>query len=96
MLKITKHKQGKQQILVVEGKLEGPWVAELRTAWNEARLARPGRIVIDLKDAVVTSELGQNLLREMKNEGAQFACNGVYNRHVLRRLGRDCEKVTDR
>jgi hypothetical protein len=96
MLKITTLERRNQRILLVEGKLEGPWVTELRTAWNEARIAHPGRIVIDLKDAVVTSELGQNLLREMKSEGAQFACDGVFNRHVLRRLARDCVKVADR
>ena len=93
MLKITAVERRHQRILVVEGELAGPWVTELRTAWNDARSAQPGRIVVDLKDATVISEQGQNLLREMKSEGAQFACHGVLNRHVLRRLARGCRRV---
>ena len=95
MLKITTHKRRNQRILLVEGELAGPWVTELRMAWNEVRVTHSGRIVIDLKDAVVISESGQDLLREMKSEGAQFACDGVFNRHVLRRLARGCVKVAD-
>jgi hypothetical protein len=36
MLKISTSDGRKQRRLVLEGKLTGPWVAELRTAWKAA------------------------------------------------------------
>lgn len=87
MLKITTIDTEVQRRLVVVGAITGPWAAELIRAWEHARDSLGERkLVVDLAGVTVISPEDLNILRDMKNHGAEFACHGVYVKHVLRNL----------
>ena len=69
------------------GQLAGPWVAELRSNWDQVR-DRSGsrRYVIDLSDVTLIDGSGEGLLGELRNEGAEFVAKGVYTKHILENL----------
>jgi len=87
MLKITYDGTGSETHWTLCGRLSGPWVAELRLAWNHAR----GRFnasssVVDLSSVTSLDESGEDLLREMEVDGARFVARGVDMKYVLRHL----------
>jgi hypothetical protein len=89
MLKISILDTGSHRRLVVEGKLIGPWVAELRNAWRKAIADLNGReLVIDVKCLTAITEDGENVLLELMREGASFRSSGVFTKQVLKRLAR--------
>jgi anti-anti-sigma regulatory factor len=89
MLKITTIDTGVQRKLVLAGGIVEPWAAELNRAWEHACDSLGERkLVVDLTAVTVISRDGTNILRNMKNHGAEFICRGVYVRHILRNLKR--------
>ncbi len=85
-----------QRRLVVEGKLSGPWVGELRTTCRNASRDLEGRrLVIDLSSLTVISREGEDAIVDLMKEGARFSCAGVLTRHVLKRLARRCRCEPD-
>jgi hypothetical protein len=87
MLKISTIDTKAERRLVVEGKLVEPWLAELKRTWSDAGEGLQGRrLVIDLHNATVISNEGENALYELMREGARFSCAGVLTRHLLKRL----------
>ncbi|MBV9181147.1 MAG: hypothetical protein JO356_07540 [Acidobacteria bacterium] len=91
MLKISTIDSPIQRRLVLEGKLVGPWISELERCWHTAADGLEGRkVVIDLKNVTVISLEGENALSALMREGAQFACEGILNKHVLKQLRRHC------
>jgi hypothetical protein len=85
-----------QHRLVVEGKLSGPWVEELRTTCRNAKRVLEGRrLVIDLSGLTVISREGEDAIVDLMKEGAKFSCAGVLTRHVLKRLARRCRCEPD-
>jgi len=96
MLKISTIDSPAQRRLVLEGKLAGPWVSELKRCWHTAAEGLEGRkVVIDLRDVTLISEEGENALSALLNEGAKFACEGVLNRHLLKQLQRHCRSSSN-
>jgi hypothetical protein len=97
MLKISTIDSPAQRRLVLAGKLSGPWVSELKRCWHTAAEGLEGRkVVIDLRDVTLISEEGENALSALIDEGANFACEGVLNRHVLKQLQRHCRSSSNR
>ena len=89
MLKISSIDTQAERRLVLEGKLVGPWVAELRKYWETAARGLEARpIVVDLRNVTVISQEGEDVLSILKNEGAKFACHGVLTKYLLKRLER--------
>jgi hypothetical protein len=88
MLKISAIREETKTTLVVEGKLVGIWVDELKRAWDEVRNVDVRRnIVVDLRDVTLVSEGGQDLLRHMMAAGTVFkCCRGVHTKHVVENL----------
>jgi anti-anti-sigma regulatory factor len=75
--------------LIVEGKLVGPWAAELRSAYEKARAdLRSRELVIDLKHLTAISQEGENVLLELIQGGVKFRCRGVFTKHVLKQVAR--------
>jgi hypothetical protein len=92
VLKITTIESESQRRLVLEGKLAGPWVAELKKVWLEAKQSPNGHeLVIDLCNVTVITLQAESVLLEIKRAGARFVCGGILNKHVLRRIERACE-----
>jgi len=64
------------QTLKLEGKLQGPWVGELRAACEQAVLT-PSRIRLDLADVSFVDAAGVECIRELIREGVPIlACSG--------------------
>ena len=88
MLKITNSATVDEERWILSGQLAGPWVAELRSNWDEVRdWSCRRRYVIDLSDVTLIDEPGERLLGELRDEGAEFVAKGVYTRHILENLG---------
>ena len=69
------------------GQLTGPWVAELRACWDHGRrTAGDTHSVVDLSDVTFIDEKGEELLSEMRSQGAEFVAAGVETKHLLRNL----------
>jgi hypothetical protein len=89
MLRISVIDSRTERRLVVEGKLIGPWVAELRKAWKAARVEIADQaLVVDVKNVCVISEEGENALSELMSEGAMFCCSGVVTKYLIQQLRR--------
>lgn len=85
MLKITHDEAAYEQRWTLCGQLSGPWVAELRAAWERCRF-QGRKNVVDLSDVTSIDEDGENLLRTMKKNGARFVARGVDMKHILTHL----------
>jgi hypothetical protein len=73
--------------LVLEGKLIGPWAAELRSVCAKAKADLLGReLLVEVNNLTSISQEGENVLLELMSEGVAFQCRGVFTRHVLRQL----------
>jgi ABC-type transporter Mla MlaB component len=78
MLRIT-HALGHNVVatLRLEGKLMGPWVAELARSCNELRCS-PDRLCLDLTAVTFVDTSGVALLRDLIGRGATLAaCSGL-------------------
>ncbi len=96
MLRITTINTLAHRKLVVEGKLVGPWVAELRKAWQEAMHALDGqKLVIDLGNVTVISPQAECTLLEIMREGTEVVCCGILNRHLVRQIERRCKQANN-
>jgi hypothetical protein len=87
MLKITVTEIGKEQRLIVEGRLAEPCVSELESAWNRARRAGGSRpVVVDLRGVTSIDLKGEAALETMIAEGAHLAAKGLYCEYVVEQL----------
>ncbi|HUA00909.1 MAG TPA: hypothetical protein VMB02_11315 [Candidatus Aquilonibacter sp.] len=76
-----------EQTWILQGKLCGQWVADLRRQWEEKRNERRGRkCVVNLEDVTCVDREGEELLREILREGAQFVASRAYMKHVVESL----------
>jgi len=91
MLKITNSATVDEARWTLCGRLVGPWVAELRSNWDQVRERWSGRrYVIDLSDVILIDESAEKLLGELKDQGAEFVARGVYIKHLLETL--ECKR----
>lgn len=89
MLKISIEDGPGQRCLVVEGKLIGPWAAELRSACDMARAGLDsGTLVVDMKHVTAIGQEGEKVLLELMNEGVRFRCHGLFTKHVVKQIAR--------
>ncbi len=86
MLKITRNETEVEQRWTLSGRLSGPWVGELHSAWERARGDSTKTHLVDLTDVISLDENGERLLRTMKAEGARFVARGVCMKHILAHL----------
>ena len=89
MLKISIIEGQSERRLIVEGKLIGPWVAELKSACENMNTDLFGRkLVIDMRHLTAISQEGENVLFELIQRGVKFRCSGVFTKHVLKQVAR--------
>jgi len=73
MLKTTLHDSSEELRRKLEGKLAGPWVAELQQCWRTAASTTHDRkTVVDLGDVDFVDPEGQSLLAEMHRQGVRL------------------------
>ena len=83
MLRITPRPRDGFETLVVEGRLVGPWVAELRRAAEET-LERSGRLELHLAGVRFAGPEGASLLRELVSRGASVLQSSHFVDALLR------------
>lgn len=90
MLKITRTETPAEEKWILQGRLVGLWVSELRRTWKEThRTGVDLKCVVDLNEVTFIDKKGERLLQTMSKEGAQFIATGLYIRHLLQlRCGR--------
>jgi len=87
LLKITIEKTGAALRLKLDGKLSGPWVAELEKAWSElAEAARNGSTIVDLTEVTHIDAEGRRLLAEMHQQGAKLRGCGIMIRDIIEQI----------
>ena len=89
MLKISMLEGEDERRLVVEGKLVGPWAAELKSVCEETRHGLRGRgLVIEMRHLTAISQEGENVLCELIEKGVRFRCRGVFTKQVFKLVAR--------
>jgi hypothetical protein len=89
MLKISIIEGHTERRLIVEGKLVGPWVAELRSACEKVNTGLSGRkFVIEMRHLTAISQEGENVLFELIQKGVRFRCRGVFTKHIVKQVSR--------
>ena len=84
MLRITVDDQQRVLSFHLEGRLEGPWIAELAECWRDM-LALTGKpaIRVDLTGMTFVDAPGKAQLRAMHREGAEFIADDCLMREVV-------------
>ena len=89
MLKISSIECRTERRLIVEGKLVGPWAAELGGACEKANTDLFGRkLVVDMRHVTAISQQGEDVLFELMRRGVKFRCRDVFTKHVLKQVAR--------
>jgi anti-anti-sigma regulatory factor len=84
VLKIIISETPEETRWILQGRLVGDWVDELRTSWKrKPRRQNAVPCVIDLNDVSFIDQKGERLLRAMGKKGAQFIATGIYIKYVL-------------
>lgn len=87
MLRITIHNDAAATRLIVEGKLTGPWVEELKKCWESALCAEPGRpLQVELSAMTLVDAEGKALLTEMHRQGAKLAAVGLMTQAIIEEI----------
>lgn len=89
MLKITRVDGARQRRLVIEGKLVGPWINELKAAYDRARTELDGRkLVVHVQCLTVIGPEGEDILLALINDGVRVSGSGLFIKRILKQLAR--------
>ena len=87
MLKITITETQTGSRWVLQGRLAGPWVGELRKCWKTEQRAKSWtRCVVDLNDVTCIDKAGERLLRALSKKGVELVASGMYTKHLIEKL----------
>ena len=87
VLRITVTDEPKEQRWTLQGRLSGPWVAQLKSNWEKSHGQNGTRnCVVDVSGVTFVDLDGERVLAAMIKDGAQFIATGVYTKHVLEML----------
>src|SRR6478736_2526537 len=87
MLKISFSETPVEEKWILEGRLSGAWVRELRASWKKNHQTDTERAcIVNLNEVTFIDKAGERLLLALRNEGAQFISGGCYVRHVVEQL----------
>jgi hypothetical protein len=87
VLKITITETQAESRWILQGRLVGPWVRELRSCWKKKHRAQTSqRCVVDLNHVTFIDESGERLLRTMSKKGAELVADGIYTKHVIEKV----------
>jgi hypothetical protein len=93
VLKITITDLSDEQTWSLQGDLVGPWAAELKSRWREARhVGDTRRRIIELIEVTSIDRDGEAVLTEIMSQGAEFIASDVYTKHLLRNLRSELER----
>jgi ABC-type transporter Mla MlaB component len=90
MLRITAHDNPRVLTLKLEGRLEGPWAAELEKCWKNilAILCKP-KLRVDLTGVTSVDAAGRARLVAMHREGAEFIASDCLMKAVVEEITKE-------
>jgi anti-anti-sigma regulatory factor len=84
VLRITITDELKEQRWILQGRLSGPWVAQLKSNWKQSHGSNGNRkCVVDVSGVTFVDLDGERVLATMIKDGAEFIASGVYTKHIL-------------
>ena len=89
MLRITTTDTARERKWILEGQLAGPFVAELRSAFESSGSSLQLRkSVVDLSNVTFIDEAGAQVLCGMAQQGVRFISRGVDTKNLLEGIER--------
>ena len=88
MLKITGKKDAvpASMLIILEGKLAGPWVEELNSYWRQMSVNQQSCAVIDLTGVTFIDANGKALLTRLWHQGAELRAAGCLTRCIVEEI----------
>jgi len=87
LLRISVERYRDALSFVLEGRLVGPWVDELRIAWQARTEADKAlRSIVDLCGVTAMDTEGQRLLDKLLQQGATLRCGDVMNQYLVEQM----------
>ncbi len=87
MLRITVNDEAEAVRIKLEGKLTGPWVAELERCWRGVcPCVQQRRLVLDLTDLEFVDAAGKYLLAAMHTRGGGFVARTLTMRELVEEI----------
>jgi anti-anti-sigma regulatory factor len=86
MLRITILETPSEQKWVLQGRLIGPWAAELKSNWDKTHEENGRSCVVDVSQVTFIDTSGEKVLRKMMRQGAHFVGCGLYATQVVENL----------
>jgi anti-anti-sigma factor len=88
VLRITPREKPNALELMLEGRLEGPWVEVLRKSWADSLAQQQcRRVLVDLGSVSFVDSNGRALLLNMQDEGVGLIKPSAFLREMLKRNG---------
>ena len=88
MLRITFQEDPTGTTVKLEGKLSGPWVAELERCWGEHQPQASKQVTVDLSDVTYINPEGKKLLGRMMGEGVYLQGTHLMTRYIIDEITR--------
>ena len=93
MLRITQDNTDSALVLRLEGRLQGPWVDELRDCFRRAREASPRKAIrIELMDVRFVDGPGKTLLTTIHNAGVEILAEGCLMKAIREEIVADAKR----
>jgi hypothetical protein len=84
MLRIHIEDQSEPMTFILEGRLAGPWVAELEKCWHVAVSSRPtAGVVLKLAALTFVDDHGKDLLCRMHKQGVRLMPTGCLMKAIV-------------
>lgn len=87
MLRMTRAESGRVTTILVEGKILGPWISEVRAAI--AAVPRGHRCRIDVARVTFVDSAGAELLATLQRDGVEIASCSRFIAELMRRAARN-------
>jgi hypothetical protein len=88
VLRISVERNAETFSLVLEGRLVGPWVDELRHVSAGLNASDGVSLTVDLCGLTAMDARGQDLLDELRQAGATLRCTDVMNQYLVEQMAR--------
>ncbi len=96
MLRISVEENGRDLSLILEGRLVGPWVDELRRVCGDlGPPANCGRVTVDLCGVTAMDASGQALLDKLLQRGATLRCSDVMNQYWVEQMAQPAKGLPE-
>jgi len=90
-MRITWDQESSPPRLRLHGRLNGPWVEELRRIWDDMTPKSP-HFIVDLTEVTFITREGRQLLGEMVRQGADLQGGGALMQFTIERIRQDSQE----